>query len=216
MVLAFAYDVRRYQITGPDWLDSARYTISARIPPETTREQYRSMLQNLLVERFHLVLHHESKQFSGYELVIGKNGSKLKESEEDKSGTAEPVPAGHPYSLQPEANGALRLDRPGLVVSVRFGQVGFVSQIAARDRPISAIVDMLIKRLNQPVLDGTDLTGNYDFVLEFDGSPHPGPDDSGPDLMTAIQEQLGLKLESRKLSLDMLVIEHADHTPIDN
>ena len=110
-----------------------------------------------------------------------------------------------------------RLDRPGLVVSIRFGAVGFVSQLAARDRPVSAlVVDLLIGRLRQPVLDGTDLIGNYDFILEFSGNPHPGPDDSEPDLLTAVQEQLGLKLESRKLSLDILVIDHADQTPTDN
>jgi len=154
------------------------------------------MLQHLLEERFHLTLHHEPHRFQGYEQSVSKSRSKLQESAKHNSETAES-----------------RLDRPGLVMSFRFGDTGIIAQIAARDRPLSALIDLLIRTLKQPVLDGTDLTGDYDFTLEFSGNPHSAPGDAETDLAFALQEQLGLKLESRKLTLDMLVVDHADQTP---
>jgi len=77
-VLMTAYDVKNYQINGPAWLDSERYDIAVKIAPGATKEQVGVMWQNLLAERFGLKVHHESKEFQVSELVVGKDGAKLK------------------------------------------------------------------------------------------------------------------------------------------
>jgi uncharacterized protein (TIGR03435 family) len=213
-VLTIAYDVRGYQIAGPAWLDSERYTITAKIPSGATREQYHLMLQNLLAERFHLSLHHDSRQFRGYELVVGKNGPKLKESEVKDSTDSEPPPTGHALFTK-DANGFPQLDRRGLVMSIKMGATGPAAYLTGREQPISALADMLIRQLKQPVLDGTDLSGNYDFFLDL-GDNRPGSTNFEFDLTIALQDQLGLKLEPRKMSLEMLTIDHADQIPTEN
>jgi len=82
-VVLRAYQVKSYQATAPDWMSSERYDITAKIPAEATAEQFPLMLQGLLTERFHLALHHETKQLQGYELVRGKNKLKLKPTTEN-------------------------------------------------------------------------------------------------------------------------------------
>ena len=96
-----AYDVKPYQVSGPDWLDTERYDIAAKVPAGATKEQVNAMWQSLLAERFGVTLHHESKEFQVEELVIGRGGHKLKESAEDP---AAPLPPGPP---QMDKNGAL-------------------------------------------------------------------------------------------------------------
>jgi uncharacterized protein (TIGR03435 family) len=88
-VLKRAYGVRTYQLAGPDWLDTVLYDISAKIAAGTTAEQFQIMLQNLLKERFDLVLHHESREAAVYELVVGRNGPKLTRAAE--AGQAQPA-----------------------------------------------------------------------------------------------------------------------------
>ena len=108
-VLVRAYDVKNYQVTGPAWLSSERYDIATKVPPGTTKEQFNLMLQNLLANRFRLALHRESKEFQGYELVQGKNGSKLKKA---KTSDAAAVELAAPPKT--DANGFPQLDGAGL------------------------------------------------------------------------------------------------------
>ena len=79
-MLLTAYDLKNYQVNGPAWLDTERYNVVAKVPPGATKEQVRVMWQNLIHERFGLELHHESKEFQVEDLVVGKDGSKLKET----------------------------------------------------------------------------------------------------------------------------------------
>jgi uncharacterized protein (TIGR03435 family) len=215
-ILLRAYDVKIYQVSGPDWLSSERYDIAAKVPPGTTKEQFNLMLQSLVVERFHLVLHHVAKEFQGYELVKGKNGSKLKASE--SSGAAPPEPAAPPKT---DANGFPQLDGPGLVMMEGFKGRAVVSFLTAKAQPISALVDMLSREFRMPILDRTGLDGRFDFRLEF-APQAPGAlapdttDESGPNLLTAVQQQLGLRLNPRKIPLDALVIDRADKVPTEN
>jgi uncharacterized protein (TIGR03435 family) len=215
-VLLRAYDVKTYQVSGPDWLSSERYDIAAKIPPGTTKEQFNLMLQNLVAERFHLVLHHATKQFQGYELVAGKNGSKLKASE--SSGPDAPAPAAPPKT---DSNGFPQLDGPGLVMMEGLKGRAVVSFLTARSQPISTLVDMLSREFRLPILDRTGLTGKFDFRLEF-APQAPGAlvpattGESGPNLLTAVREQLGLKLEPMKIPLEVLIIDHADKVPTEN
>jgi uncharacterized protein (TIGR03435 family) len=104
-----AYDIKTYQVNGPVWLNTERYDIVARVPAGATKEQVNVMWQKLLTERFGVVLHHESREFQVEELVIGKGGSKLKETTWDP---ASPLPPGPP---QQDKDGGLA--SPGQVVS---------------------------------------------------------------------------------------------------
>jgi uncharacterized protein (TIGR03435 family) len=201
MMVGFAYDVRDHQISGgPKWLESDRFSIEAKpnnatpIPagPEGMG-QMRLMLQSLLEDRFKLALHRETKEEQVYELVVAKGGPKLKEN-----------------SL-PDAAG-----RVGLFGTGR-------GQITSTAMPISALANFLSQQLGRSVIDKTGLGDKYNFTLTYTPEPGQGgafgppgpdapppPDPNGPSIFTALQEQLGLRLESAKGPVDILVIDHAE------
>jgi len=239
-VITRAYDVKDYQVTGTSQLTPDRFDIVAKVPAGATKEQFGLMLQNLLAERFHLKLHRETKEMQGFELVVGKNGSKLKESSPEDAAidqSAEPKgpPAGPP---KPDANGFIKLDHPGAIMMMRMSEKGAIAaHMTGRAQTISQLLNLIGSQLNRPVVDKTGLTGKYDFTLEYapenmgtmmvGGTPPPGagatgppagglPEDAEPNLVTALPEQLGLRLEPKKVQVDILVIDHADKTPTDN
>lgn len=107
-MLLTAYDLKNYQVNGPSWLDTERYDVAAKVPAGATKEQVRVMWQNLLRDRFGLALHHESKEFQVEDLVVGKDGSKLKESPEDPDAALLVGP--------PKRDKDGGLDRPGAVL----------------------------------------------------------------------------------------------------
>jgi uncharacterized protein (TIGR03435 family) len=187
---------------GPSWVDSDRYEILAQSPGNVrpTLDEQMSMLRKLLADRFHLTFHRDEKEFSIYALGVAKNGLKLKESTVDPDAPPEGPPP-LVFVLSPES---VRL--PGR--SATMAEVASVFQRAALDRP---------------VVDRTGLSGRYDFDLEFtpDESLFGGlglkgtPESTRPDLFTAMQQQLGLKLEATKGLIDTLVIDQAER-PSDN
>jgi uncharacterized protein (TIGR03435 family) len=220
-LLITAYDVKAYQISGPEWLASQRYDIAAKVPAGATKEQVRTMWQNLLTERFGVALHRESKEFRVEELVIAKSGSKLKETAEDLSIPSLPGPP----QLKDGA-----LVSPGLVTMMFPGAVRKAHSIA-RAQPIAKLTEMLGNYLNLPVVDKTGLTGRYDFILDYSlpglpnpagqaapepGAPADGASDPGPDLAAAVQQQLGLALVRSRAKLDVLVIDKIEKTPAAN
>jgi uncharacterized protein (TIGR03435 family) len=150
-----AYGLDRLdQISGPGWLDSERYSVVANVPPGTTKEQLKLMLQSLIAERFHAVLHHATKEFSGYELIAVKRGPKLRASAE----TANAPPGRYVTAVTEKRLTRLTFNRSSL--SDLVGALGsFPLAEAAGDRITPAIV-----------VDKTGLTGKYDFILEFAGS----------------------------------------------
>jgi uncharacterized protein (TIGR03435 family) len=236
-----AYNVKEYQVTGPPWLGSERYDLETTEPADTTKAQFGLMLQKLLADRFHLILHHESKEFQGYELVVAKGGSKLKESTPEDA-AFDPATAGPPtapgQSGPPklDANGFISMDRPGMVMMMRMsGKGGAAAHVTARAQALDRLTEMLCNELRRPVVDKTGLKGKYDFTLEYaaenlpgGGLPPPPPpagaqagtadarDDLEPTITTAIQQQLGLRLDAKKIQLDVLVIEKADKVPTEN
>jgi uncharacterized protein (TIGR03435 family) len=207
-LVTMAYGIGRYQLSGPEWLSTARFDINARIPQGATRDQYRLMLQNLLAERFKLALHHETKEIPIYELVVAKNGSKLKESPVD------------PYS--PDAG----LQPPTRWSSPPPGAANAGGVIPHTKRPIEWLLAMLSGLLGQPVTDATGLKGEYDIQLRWSGTglqppvasdtPGAAAADSGLTLFEAVQEQLGLKLVQKKAPFDVLVIDHIEKVPTEN
>jgi uncharacterized protein (TIGR03435 family) len=228
-ILQNAYDVKSYQISGPGWLGSERYDIAAKIPQGATKEQFRKMLQNLLAERFKLTLHRETKELPIYALVVGKNGSKLKETPKDT-----PAAGGAP----PPGGGRMKLDKDGRPQMPPMGKGSMRmmfhngnQELSAVGMKLSGLADMLSGQLGRPVVDQTGLTGEYDFTLEcspenmVNMGPMPPPppgaapvmvESSAPPLPQAIQEQLGLKLEAKKGPVELLVIDHAEKVPTEN
>ena len=243
-IVARAWDIQSYQLTAPDWLDQERFDIDAKIPDGATKEQANIMLQNLLAERFHMVVRHGSKEFQGYELVVGKGGHKLKQSSPEDAAfdQSQPRPMTAPPPPPPLGPGGrmapAKLDRPGLMVMMRMSPKGAVTQMNARAQTITQLLNMIARQLNRPVNDGTGLTGKYDFQLEFSGDtpmgmggmlpPPPAggginppssadsPEDLAPALPTALQQQLGLRLESKKIPLPTVTVEKADKAPTEN
>jgi uncharacterized protein (TIGR03435 family) len=238
LLLACAYDVFPDQVSGPAWLDDSStyvYRIDATLPPNTTREQSLLMLRNLLAERFHLRLHHETRTRPAYELVVAAGGPKLKEWT-----PLTVAPAGKPTV---DGKGFLRLP-PGAPVGFIMG----AGSIRMSYRQTMAMFchslgnDINISKgvpLGSPqprVIDKTGLTGTYEFTLEFAGSirspgadlsapagGEPGapltsdPAESAPDLFTALEKQLGLKLvKVRDAPVDMLIVDSADKVPTEN
>jgi uncharacterized protein (TIGR03435 family) len=238
-----AWDVKGYQVTGPAWLESARFDIAAKLADGTTKEQSRLMLQNLLAERFKLVLHHSTKESSIYALLVAKGGSKLKESAVDPNATV---------AEGPPAAGRETIGKDGMPVpNVRRGGTAMMMAPGGRLRMVSngvtmgKFIDSLANQLDRPVVDMTALTGTYDITLDFAQDPAimqarmaamgivapppgMGPDSGGAGrggstdadpaatIFSALPEQLGLRLEARKGPVDLLIVDNVEKTPTEN
>lgn len=237
-VLQVAYGVEADRISGPGWLAEESYDIAATVPPGATKEQMNLMLQNLLADRFKLMLHREKKEFPAWDLVIAKDGPKLKETtypDAKQLGPGEGVPA---MMLPVDQDGF-----PKLPPGQRGGAGRNVNGVTHATYQSFSISDLIVPLGYQlapaganfspaRIVDRTGLTGRYDFHLEFsgDGSGRPGSaaqlppastDDltvggGGPTIFTALEKQLGLKLEKTRTLLDVLVIDHAEKVPAEN
>lgn len=204
-LIAVAYHLDyEFQISSKAPLDRY-FDVAAKVPVPATREQFRTMLAGLLAERFHLRQHIESREFAGYELVVGKTGPKLN--------SASPAGRGFPD---------LRPGRPGLA-SMHTVQNDYpVVRLRAQQEPMSVFARSLRLSDGLPVVDKTGLTGAYDFTLEYSlDLPNSAGGSAGepsglPTLLTAIQQQLGLRLVSRKIPFPVVVVESVDRTPTEN
>jgi uncharacterized protein (TIGR03435 family) len=228
MVLAKAYGVQNYQISGPDWLDSERFNIAAKLPDGATKEQFLVMLQNLLIERFKMALHREKKDLPAYALLVAKNGPKLKASSADPT-APEPGPPTGRMVMGKDGFPAMPAGHTGMMAMLGPGGI----KMTAGNQSMPELVEWLADKLGRPVTDLTGLTGKYDLTLYFSmeglvlpppppgamGGPMPPPSsdsETAPSLLTALQEQLGLRLESKKLPLDLIVIDHIEKAPTEN
>jgi uncharacterized protein (TIGR03435 family) len=210
-----AYLIQNYQFSGPDWMGSTRFIISAKIPDGTTKEQFQLMLQNLLAERFKLTFHREKKETQTYDLVIAKNGPKMKESVQTPPSSDDP-PAPNLSGQPKKDESGFPILPPGRQAMMMGIQGGYATQ-RFTEESMAQFAGMLASRVLHPVTDATGLKGKYDFTLRWimDGGG-PSTDDPGPSLVQAISEQLGLKLESKKGMIETLVVDHAEKTPIEN
>jgi uncharacterized protein (TIGR03435 family) len=213
-ILLSAYEVRNYQISGPDWLDSLRFDITAKIPDGATKEQFQSMLRNLLATRFKMTIHRESKELPIYALLTARNGPKVKATVDD--GSAGKQPDDQLAMIQPvegkDGFPTLSLRTPGLVSETKSGR----ARVTAKETPISKFADLLSGQLGRPVIDMTGMTGNYSFVVYFTPEDRNPDGSSDPSIFGALQEQLGLRLEARKGPVELLVIDHAEKAPTGN
>lgn len=207
-ILLSAYDVKSYQISGPDWLETLRFDITAKVPPGATKEQVQSMMQNLLATRFKMAVHRESKELSIYVLLAAKNGPKIKPVSAESPGEEEL--ATMKANEGKDGFPVLSLQAPALTLETRNGR----GRITAKEVPIARLADVLFGEVGRPVFNMTGLTGNYSFVVYF--APEGSTDSSEPSIFAALQEQLGLRLEARKGPVEMLVIDHAERVPTEN
>lgn len=213
MLIMRAYGIEYDQLKGPPWMDTTQFDVVAKVPAGTTAGQLGKMLQELLVERFQMQVHHESRAEPDYELTVAKNGPKLTPAAEgsgtDDFGSAPrradrdnfPIlPPGHP-------NSACAHGPDGAHCTFRM-----------------VTMAMFVQRLRLPnfvdrlVVDKTGLAGRYDFTLYYSSpiNPPPDADNHAPSVEQALEEQLGLRLVPSKASIDVLVIDHAGKTPTDN
>jgi uncharacterized protein (TIGR03435 family) len=214
MLITIAYNVKNFEISGGNGvIDAGRYDIEARAAEaKPGEEQSRLMLQALLADRFQLMVHRETKEVPIYALVPAKGGAKLAEPKEGscvKFDPAAPPPPPTPGQPPPKLCG-------GFIMGLNTLRGGKIS--------MTQFVDGLSNILGRPVIDKTGYTGTFDAALEFSregvdmvgmfgGLPAmvlPPDDDSKPSIFTALQDQLGLKLESQKGPAQILVIDHAE------
>jgi uncharacterized protein (TIGR03435 family) len=235
-----AFQLEPYQLPGQSSLPGDAFDVSARVPPGTTPEQFAMMLQNLLKDRFGLSGRFESRQMQGYQLVVAKNGPRLKESQAPATPPAAP-PAAETDAHQEGAGKDWHssgndsnhwTSRPGLTF--------FNGQARYRGdhQSMGDLARMISSQLSRPVDDRTGLKGAYDISLSWSddgshaashfgnpafgdhgGAGHNGaPQDeaSGPTLMGALQAQLGLRLEAKKATANIFVIAHVEKSPTAN
>lgn len=215
--LSLAYGLDFDQISGPSWIGGQLYTLSAKLPPGTSKEQLQLMLRDLLSERFHLQFHFIQKEFAVYELSVAKGGPKLATSGTFVQQPGFPVvePGRHfaPTQVPPRTmrNSFHDTSIADLVLRLRFV---FGTPVGSNSLAVGRIVDK------------TGLTDHYDFTLEFAGNwgiggafPAPLPDgqqDTAPFLIDALRQQLGLTLTEGKAKLAVLVIDRAERVPAEN
>jgi uncharacterized protein (TIGR03435 family) len=184
--IQYAYNVRDFQISGgPSWMGSDRYDIAAKPESPAHDQQIKQMLQTLLSDRFQLRFHRETREGAGFALVVGKNGPRLQPARESNSSG---------------------------ITSGRNSSTGLLT-LSGKRASLDEIAANLAARLERPVFNKTGLAGKFDFELSWvqdltpSGAGVPSPSASGPSLVTAVQEQLGLRLESQKGPVDILVID---------
>jgi len=207
-----AFDIQDYQISGPDWIGSARFNISAKVAEGATRAEFRLMLRNLLVDRLKLEFHQESKEMQAYELMVAKNGPKLKESSGPLDPDERPGRIVGERKLDPEGFPILP---PGRVPMEMVMSGGYATARHAGETMKEFALD-LATEVGRPVSDATGLMATYDFTIRWLGESAPPSGNSGPDIFRALQEQLGLKLESKKVMADILIVDHIEKTPTGN
>jgi uncharacterized protein (TIGR03435 family) len=233
--IAAAYQLKIHQIVGPDWMGGDRFDINAKLPSGAKEAQVPDMLKALLADRFQMKAHPDTKDFPVYALVVAKGGLKIKESTPDPDDHVGD-PGEKPKA--PATNVTGSGGRGG--VHIEYGHGSFFTladnKFIARKLPMASFIDVLGRFEDRPVVDMTGLTGSYDFDLEFTQEDYMAmlirsaiaagvvlpPEalralsgSSGDSLLNAL-EKLGLKLETRKAPLEVLVIDHIEKTPTEN
>jgi len=214
-LIIFAYQIQGYQLVGgPDWISNTRYDVTAKLEgdpqpvrPGTGADHMMLATRTLLAERLKLKVHRETRELDIYALMMarpeGKPGPKLKTAADNCSPEALAARRGAP----PPAPGTA----PVCGIQVLPGRVRFGGY------PLSLFAQMISNQLGRAVVDRTGLTGNWDFEMTYAAPPPQGPlppgvelppsDPDAPDLFTAVREQLGLKFESTKGPIEVLVID---------
>jgi len=197
MLVLFAYDLKDDQLFGiPKWANEQRFDMKAKVLDadpavlqHLTNDEKREIEQTILTDRFGLVFHRETKVLPVYELVVDKNGPKFQ-----------------PSKIEAGQKGANGLSAGSLHTNNHDGNADMASTAV----PIASLVNVLSRQTERIVVDQTGLTGRYDLNLTWsrdDGST-PASEQNSPSILTAIQEQLGLRLRPAKLPVGTFVVDH--------
>lgn len=191
-LIALAWKIHPDNIRGGDSQAlNAAYDLSAVTPngQPWTQDSIRPMLRQLLIERFHVAVHPGTKQVSGYILVVAKGGSKLK----------------------PAKFAAIQQGKqPGQPFSSSL----FPGRIRVRGLNLNGIASLLSVQAGATVVDHTDISGVFDIDLNF--ATEDDRESNLPDFFTAVEQQLGLKLQPQKVTVNTLLVDHADSEPTPN
>jgi uncharacterized protein (TIGR03435 family) len=231
-----AYNVKDFQVVGPGLLEGSdettRFTVDATMPPDTTKEQFRVMLQNLLAERFKLTIHREARDLPKYSLTVAKNGPKMKESAEYHA-PKDDAPPPPPGIRRPESYDMYGF--PPVHMPPQGGTWSWLingrCRLGGERATMQDFVNALMKsHLRSLATDDTGLKTKYEFVLTYsrpriEEPPGDMPEwvanppelaEPLPDLFEAVQSQLGLKLEAKKGPAEVVVIDHIEKKPTEN
>jgi uncharacterized protein (TIGR03435 family) len=179
-----AFEVKDFSLSAPPWLDSARFDIVAKAPERAKIQQFNVMLQKLIIDRFKLAFHRETRVMPAYALVVDKKGLRVQAVEPGNSGWS---------------TGRGMLDGIHL--------------------PMTQFASLLAERVDRPVKDLTGLSGIFDIKLRWtpEGTDPSAVDPSLPtSILTALQEQAGLKLEPQRLPVEILVVDYIERQPTEN
>ena len=208
-LIGYAYKAQYFAISGgPAWIDDDRYDIEAEAEDSSaTHAQIEAMLQSLLADRFHLIVHRETRQVPVYAIVPAKKGKKPASSGEGKCVAPDPKA---PFPPAPV---------PGEPVPVPCGRLYSWGPVISGGRvTMPQLAESIANVMGRPVIDKTGFTGKFDVHLEFNlvgtayrpVNPDAPTDTSRPTIFTALEDQLGLKLESQKGPAEILVVDHAE------
>ena len=224
-------------------MSAERFEIHAKLPADAKSDDVPEMLQSLLAERFKLAYHREQKEQPVFALIVGKNGSKLEPSAPDPAPSADAAPAGG--SNRPDAVQITGNPQTGLTVKgggaagatkITMGQDGQM-HLEAEKLTLQQLADSLARFVGRPVVDQTGLAGTYKVGLDLSredmmaaaraagvnvpagalgGSAGAGPADPGGTAIFQSIENMGLKLDSRKLAVEYMVIDRLEKTPTED
>jgi uncharacterized protein (TIGR03435 family) len=243
-LIPIAFAVKPYQVSGPEWMKVQRFDILAKMPDGATKEQVPEMLQALLHERFKLKVHRENRDYAVYGLVVGKGGSKLKETPLDTDPPAsDAAPGGitfgdNPVRINAERGRATIFSGQNRTTKVMPGPDGQM-RLEMNKMTMPAFAEMLTRLVDRPVIDMTELKGNFQIVLDLSmdtlmnvaraagmgipalgarGEPSRPSDASDPSSSSvfASVQQLGLRLESRRAPLEFIVVDQLEKMPTEN
>jgi uncharacterized protein (TIGR03435 family) len=244
-LIPIAFKVKPYQVSGPDWMRSQRFDIVGKLPDGSTKEQVPEMLQVLLAERFQLKVHRENREQPIYALIVAIDGHKLKDAiaEQEKPADgpgAVTFGAGeNQVRVNPGRGGATVVTSQTGTTRVMPGPDGQMRMEMSKVN-MAAFAEMLTPLLDRPVVDMTDLKGDYQVALDLSmdvllnvarsagigipaagarggvpGQPVAASDPTGGSIFTSVQ-QLGLRLESRRAPVEVVVVDHVEKMPTEN
>ena len=245
-LVAMAYRLKPYQLTAPDWMQSERFDVMATIPAGGNKEQVPEMMQALLADRFKLRVHTDKKEQSVYALIVGSDGHKLKSSDPAPQAPSEPEPGGQTVELAGQkirmgADGQSATVSGPDGQSVRVSQVDGRMRMEFGRVSMAQFAEQVSRFVDRPVIDVTGLTGAYEVPLELrpedliamimvqaraagvslpvGALPGTTAGQAAEPSSSAVFEsvqKLGLKLDSRRMPVDMIVVDSAEKKPTDN
>jgi uncharacterized protein (TIGR03435 family) len=226
-LVLIAYDIPLYRLSEQSDLYLQRLDVEARMPVDTTREQFNVMLQNLLADRLGLKVHWATQQIDMYDLVVAKGGPKLKAAAPDspqasadaskdgasKNGNPDRL-GSNGFPIPPAGNGPWRGAAPGGKIGLRGHNETTAELAGALGRGT----------LGAPLTDATGLKGKYDYTIFWSttatdavrrGTP-VSDDPDGPSIFDAVRDQLGLEIRKTRGPAQLLVVDHVDRKPTEN